>query len=64
MPSNTFLQAAVGLLPVRACLGALLYLDSYKLVKLRAVIAIVSCGAVVAGASYLANTAVLELHRG
>ena len=61
MPSNTLLQAPVGLLPVLGLLGTLLYLDSYKLVKLRAVIAIVSCGAVVAGASYLANTAVLEL---
>ena len=61
MPYNSFLQASVGLLPVLAFLGTLLYLDSYKLVKLRTVIAIVCCGAVVAGASYLANAAVLQV---
>ena len=35
------LHAAIGLLPVLAFLAALLYLDSYKLVRLRIVIAIV-----------------------
>jgi RsiW-degrading membrane proteinase PrsW (M82 family) len=53
--------ALVGLLPVLAFLGALLYLDSYKLVKLAAVIAIVICGAMVAGISYEANAFVLGL---
>ena len=51
------LPAVVGLLPVATFLATLLYLDSYKLVKLRTVIAVVACGAVVAGASYLANAA-------
>src|SRR5580765_8510886 len=36
------LHAAIGLLPVLAFLAALLYLDSYKLVRLRIVIAIVA----------------------
>ena len=61
MPVNTPLHALVGLLPVLSFLAALLYLDSYKLVKLRAVIAVVACGALVAGASYLANDGILEI---
>ena len=61
MSANTPLHVLVGLLPVLTFLAALLYMDSYKLVKLRAVIAIVAGGALVAGASYLANAAVLEL---
>jgi RsiW-degrading membrane proteinase PrsW (M82 family) len=54
-------DALVGLLPVLTFLATLLYLDSYKLVKLRAVIAVVACGAVVAGASYVTNAWALEL---
>ena len=61
MSANTPLHALVGLLPVLTFLAALLYLDSYKLVKLRAVIAVVVGGAVVAGASYLTNGWVLDL---
>jgi protease PrsW len=53
----------VGLLPVLSFLGALLYFDSYKLVKLRAVIAAVACGVAVAGASYLVNGYVLDALR-
>ena len=58
---NVLLPALVGLLPVLCFLGALLYLDSYKLVKLREVIAVVACGSVVAGASYAINAEVLDL---
>lgn len=47
--------ALVSVLPVLLFLGALLYLDSYKLVALRAVVAVVACGAMVAGISYVAN---------
>src|SRR5471030_1005286 len=61
MDSNTSLHALVGLLPVLAFLATLLYLDSYKLVKLRVVVAIVACGALAAAASYLANGQLLEL---
>jgi RsiW-degrading membrane proteinase PrsW (M82 family) len=42
-------------------LAALLYLDSYKLVKLRAILTIVVCGSVAAGISYLINGLVLDL---
>ncbi len=50
----------VGLLPVLCFLGALLALDSYKLVKLRTVIAIVGLGALAAVASYLVNATILR----
>ncbi|MET0919304.1 MAG: PrsW family glutamic-type intramembrane protease [Burkholderiales bacterium] len=49
------LPALVGLLPVATFLAALLYLDSYKLVKISTVVAVVACGAAAAGASYLVN---------
>jgi RsiW-degrading membrane proteinase PrsW (M82 family) len=55
MSFDFVVPALVGLLPVGSFLAALLYLDSYKLVKLNAVIAIVVCGAVVAGACYIVN---------
>jgi RsiW-degrading membrane proteinase PrsW (M82 family) len=59
--SHALVAALVGLLPVLSFLGALLYLDSYKLVKLRAVIAVIACGAIAAGASYFVNAYALEL---
>ncbi len=55
MSVDALLPGLVGLLPVITFLAALLYLDSYKLVKLRVVIAVVASGAVIAGASYEAN---------
>ncbi len=51
----------VGLLPVGCFLATLLFLDSYKLVKLNAVIAIVVSGVAAAGASYVLNAWTLEL---
>jgi len=56
---DVLLRALVGLLPVLCFLAVLLYLDSYKLVKLRTVIAVVGCGIVAAGAAYLANGLIL-----
>jgi RsiW-degrading membrane proteinase PrsW (M82 family) len=61
MAFDFVVPALVGLLPVGGFLAALLYLDSYKLVKLNAVIAIVVCGAVVAGACYMVNAWALGL---
>ena len=55
MSTSILSDALVGLLPVSGFLASLLYLDSYKLVKLRAIIAVVACGAIVAGASYFTN---------
>jgi len=56
---DAVLPALVGLLPVLSFLAALLYLDSYKLVRLWFVIAVVACGVAVAGASYLVNDQLL-----
>jgi RsiW-degrading membrane proteinase PrsW (M82 family) len=53
-------RALVGLLPVLSLLAALLYLDSYKLVKLRAVVAAVACGALVAAVALSLNALVLD----
>jgi RsiW-degrading membrane proteinase PrsW (M82 family) len=60
MTPDVLVPAVVALLPVLAFLGALLFLDSYKLVKLRSVVGVVAGGAVVAGASYLASGYLLE----
>ena len=55
MQLNLVLIALVALLPVIGLLAALVYFDSYKLVSLKSVIAVIVCGAAVAGASYLVN---------
>lgn len=60
MSADFLLPAAVGLLPVAAFLAALLLLDSYKLVNLRAVVAAVAAGVAVAGAGYLVNGWAME----
>ena len=54
-------SAIVALFPVLTLLATLLYLDSYKLVKLRAVLAVVGCGAVIAAFCYVANAYLLAL---
>jgi protease PrsW len=60
MNADFALPAIVGLLPVSCFLAALLLLDSYKLVRLRAVVAAVACGIAVAGVGYLVNGWALE----
>ncbi|MEO8537933.1 MAG: PrsW family glutamic-type intramembrane protease [Betaproteobacteria bacterium] len=55
MTVNLALSVAVGLLPVLGFLAALVYLDSYKLVRLRVVIAIVAAGVAVAYVCYFVN---------
>lgn len=52
---TTVLAIAVGVLPVFLFLGALVLIDSYKLVTLRAVLLSVAAGAVAALASYGVN---------
>lgn len=52
-------RGLVGLLPVLTFLAALLGLDSYKLVGLRAVLATIGAGALVAGGCYGVNLALL-----
>ena len=52
--------ALVGLAPVMSFLVALLFLDSYKLVKLRVVIGVVVAGMAAAALTYAANGAILD----
>lgn len=51
-----YLEALTGLLPVIVFMGALLYLDSYKLVTLRELIECIVAGMVIAVVSYFTNT--------
>ncbi len=53
--AGVLLHIAIGLLPVLAFLAALRYLDGYKLVTMRSIIAIVGTGVVAAGICYLLN---------
>jgi len=53
------MRVLLGLAPVACFLGALMALDSYKLVKLHRVLAILAAGAVLAGLSYFINGALL-----
>ena len=48
-------RALLGLLPALGLLAVLVYLDGYKLVRLRAVVALLACGAVIAAATYALN---------
>ena len=54
------LRALVGLLPALCFLGALLLLDSYKLVRLRMVVTTIVAGGALAGVCYLLNLAVIN----
>src|SRR5258708_6701308 len=53
--------SVIGLLPVVTFLAVLLYFDSYKLVRLRMVLGIVACGAVIAVVGYAINAAVIAM---
>jgi RsiW-degrading membrane proteinase PrsW (M82 family) len=59
--ARLIVPALVALLPVLCFLATLLYLDSYKLVRLQAVIAVVAAGAVVAGIGFFVNAWLLQL---
>ena len=54
------LRAAIGLLPALCFLAALLVIDSYKLVRLRTVMAVIGAGGAVAGICFLINLAVID----
>lgn len=55
------LHIVIGVLPVLGFLAALLYLDSYKLVTMRVVIAVVASGLVVAIVCYFVNAYVIGI---
>ncbi len=52
---QTLILALVGLLPVLIFLSVLVFMDSYKLVRLRLVLWVILLGGVCAGLSYLVN---------
>jgi protease PrsW len=58
--TGPFERALLGLLPALGLLAVLVYLDGYKLVRLRAVVALLACGAVIAAAAYALNRLFLE----
>jgi protease PrsW len=60
MPLRWSTEIIVGLLPVLMFLAALIYLESYKLVKPGIVVATVVAGAITAGAGYWLNGAILS----
>jgi RsiW-degrading membrane proteinase PrsW (M82 family) len=60
MPLRWSTEIIVGLLPVLMFLAALIYLESYKLVKPGIVVGVVAAGAVMAVASYWLNGAILS----
>jgi RsiW-degrading membrane proteinase PrsW (M82 family) len=55
MSLDLFLKIPIGLLPVLVFLGALLYMDSYKLVKLHLIVRVILAGALTAVLAYYAN---------
>jgi len=60
MTHNLFITGPMGLLPVLAFLGTLVYLDSYKLVKLRMTIWVIISGGFTAIVCYFINGAALD----
>lgn len=60
MSTDILIRAPVGLLPVIIFLVALLYMDSYKLVRLRTVIWVIVAGAAMLVPAYLINAALLD----
>lgn len=60
MSAQLLARAPIALLPVLAFLAALMYLDSFKLVSLRAVLAAIAIGGAAAGAAYVLNGLLLE----
>ncbi|MBS0275502.1 MAG: PrsW family intramembrane metalloprotease [Proteobacteria bacterium] len=61
MPSQFATEALLGLTPVLLFLAALIYLDSFKLVRLRVVFAVMLAGALAAVLSYAAAGPLMDL---
>jgi protease PrsW len=61
MSVDVLVHVLVGLVPVLCFLGALLYLDSYKLVSMRAVVTVVVSGLFVALLCFAVNAWLLEI---
>lgn len=59
MAADVLVHTIVGLAPVLCFLAALLYLDSYKLVSMRSLVAVLACGLAVAVACTFVNGALV-----
>ncbi|MEJ2385325.1 MAG: PrsW family glutamic-type intramembrane protease [Xanthomonadales bacterium] len=59
MTAEFTIKALVGLLPVLAFLGFLVYLDSYKLLRLKTLVAVIAAGGAVALLAWVLNGALL-----
>jgi len=60
MPIDIIIRAPVGLLPVLIFLVVLLYMDSYKLVSLKAVLRVIVAGSLLTVVAYFVNGFLLE----
>lgn len=60
MSTDILIRAPLGLLPVLIFLVVLLYMDSYKLVSLRAVLTVIAAGALMTVVAYFVNGYLLE----
>src|SRR5512135_356699 len=58
--ANLVARLLVGFAPVLLFLGALVYLDSYKLVRRRWILAMLAFGGAVAGACFFVNARLLD----
>jgi RsiW-degrading membrane proteinase PrsW (M82 family) len=61
MPSQFATEALLGLAPVLLFLAALIYLDSFKLVRMSLVVAVLVAGALAAALSYAAAGPIMDL---
>lgn len=61
MTADFALNALIGLLPVMCFLGALVYLDSYKLVRVRWILGTIAVGGGVALSTYFVHTSLLDM---
>ncbi|MEM1412882.1 MAG: PrsW family glutamic-type intramembrane protease, partial [Pseudomonadota bacterium] len=61
MSQDVLLLAPVGLLPVLIYLVMLVYMDSYKLVTLRSVLAAIAAGAALTVLAYVLNTEIRQI---
>lgn len=60
MTQNLFVVAPIGLLPAIIFLVTLLYLDSYKLVSMRAIIWVISIGGLIVVLTYFISAGILD----
>ncbi|HUP50371.1 MAG TPA: PrsW family glutamic-type intramembrane protease [Thermoanaerobaculia bacterium] len=61
MTAHLALQSILGLAPVCLFLGSLLYIDSYKLVRLGRILQLIAAGGLAAALSYAVNRKILEI---